>query len=234
VSAQAAATLRQQGAPDLLVRYAEHVQGLSIGPDAKRIRRNAAKALLTLRPDLDAWMTRPTPARLADLRRSGGWLFVCWCFLEGHLRPDMDLLIAKAPGDLYTAWIERHHDVVTRVAEVAARFGWSANWIEHLNAGMAMICLWAAKELGELDGVDFERFLTELASSPSAHHDARSHNSARAFSLHQVCYELGICDCPPRKNMRHVGHARRIGRCDPSARHPAGGAALPGSRPHHA
>ncbi len=71
----------------LLDVYAEHIGGLTIGPDAKRIRRRAAERLLALYPDLAAWMARPTPARLADLRRSGAWPFVTWCFIEGHLTP---------------------------------------------------------------------------------------------------------------------------------------------------
>ena len=96
----------QGGAADVLVAYADHVQGLPIGADAKRHRRNAATSLLAAHPDLDAWMMRPTPARLADLRRSGAWPFLCWCFLDGRLRPDLDLLVTKLPGDLYATWAQ--------------------------------------------------------------------------------------------------------------------------------
>ena len=46
VSAPAAVTLRRQGAPDLLVAYADAVAELPIGPDGQRIRRNAAARLL--------------------------------------------------------------------------------------------------------------------------------------------------------------------------------------------
>ena len=201
MSGLAVVSLREAGAPDILVAYAEHVQGLEIGPDAKRIRRNAAKALLQAHPQLDVWMTRPTPARLADLRRTGAWPFVCWCFLECRLRPDLDLLMAKLPGGLYAGWAERHPCDVERLSVVADRFGWSTNWRRDLIAGLAMICLWNGKELGELTGADFERFGIQLASCPSAGRDTRSHNSARLFSLHQACYELRICDCPPRKAM---------------------------------
>ncbi len=201
MSALAVQTLRQSGAPDVLVAYAEHVGDLAIGPDAKRLRCDAAKALLAVHPDLDAWMARPTSARLADLRRSIAWPFLCWCFLEGRLRPDLDLLAAKTPGDLFAAWAQRHADDVERLGEVADRFRWSRNWRRDLVAGMAMVCLWAGKGLTELTGADFERFAADLAGAPSAGRDARSHNSARLFSLHQACYELRICDCPPRKAM---------------------------------
>ena len=67
MSAQAAVTLRRQGAPDLLVAYADAVAVLPIGPDGRRIRRNAAGRLLAVHPQLAAWMRRPTPARLADV-----------------------------------------------------------------------------------------------------------------------------------------------------------------------
>jgi hypothetical protein len=103
VSAPAALTLRREGAPDLLVAYADHVAGLPIGPDGKRLRRNAAARLLAIGPRLTEWMGRPTPARLADLARTGGWPFLAWCFVEGRLRADLDLLLAKLPGDLYQA-----------------------------------------------------------------------------------------------------------------------------------
>jgi integrase len=200
MSARAAVTLRLDGAPELLVEYAEAVETLAIGPGAKRIRRNAARDFLQAHPDLDSWMARPTPARLGELRRAQAWPFVSWCFINGHLQPDLDLLVAKVPGNLYATWAECHPADVTRLKEVAGRFGWSANWARDLVAEMAMVCLWAAKQFEQLDGADFERFLAELNSSPSAGRDARSHNAARIFSLHQACYELGACNCPPRQN----------------------------------
>jgi integrase len=188
-------------APDvLLAAYAEHVGGLAIGPDAKRIRRRAAERLLGWHPDLAGWMARPTPARLADLRRSGAWPFVTWCLVEGRLAPDLDLLLAKTPGDLYAAWAARHSDDVARLVGVAEQFGWSALWTRDLTSGgVALLCLWAGKTLGELTDDDFAGFAVELAAAPSATRDAKGHNSARLFSLHQACYQLRICQTPPRK-----------------------------------
>lgn len=202
MSARAAVALRQDGAPELLVSYAEAVGALTIGPDAKRLRRNAARALLGAYPDIDAWMAMPTPARMTDLRRTRAWSFVCWCIMEGHLRADLDLLIAKTPGDLYAAWAGAHPGDVARLAEVARRFGWSVNWAKQLVAGMAMVCLWADKSFGELADADFDDFVAALEHCPSADRSARGHNSARAYSLHQVCYELGNCQRTPRKNRR--------------------------------
>ncbi|WP_300604558.1 hypothetical protein [Trebonia sp.] len=49
MSAPAAVTLRRQGAPDLLIAYADAVAALPIGPDGRRLRRNAAGRLLVSR-----------------------------------------------------------------------------------------------------------------------------------------------------------------------------------------
>ena len=199
MSLPAVVTLRRQGAPDLLVAYADALAALPIGPDARRIRRNAAGRLLAAHPQLTAWMERPTPARLADLKRTAAWQFLTWCFVEGHLTPDLDLLLAKTPGDLYRQWAIRHPGDVRQVTEVAQRFGWSANWIRDVSrGGLALICLSAGKTLGELSDSDFAAFARALAEAPSAGRDAWMHNSARMFSLHQACYELRICQEPPR------------------------------------
>ncbi len=85
MSASAAVTLRRRDAPSLLINYADAVAHLPVGPDAKRLRRNAATRLLAIHPRPAEWMTRPTPARLADLTRTGAWSFLTWCFVEGHL-----------------------------------------------------------------------------------------------------------------------------------------------------
>jgi site-specific recombinase XerD len=199
VSVQAAVTLRRQGAPDLLIAYADTVAALPIGPDARRIRRNAAGRLLAAHSQLTAWMARPAPARLADIKRTGAWSFLTWCFVEGHLVPDLDLLLAKTPGDLYRHWALRHPGDVQRVTEVAQRFGWSANWTRDVCRGaLALLCLTAGKTLSQLSDGDFAAFAQALAEAPTAPRDAWMHNSARMFSLHQACYELRICQQPPR------------------------------------
>lgn len=200
MSAPAVVTLRRLGAPDLLVAYAEAVARLSIGPDAKRQRRNAAQRLLAVHLGLTDWMSRPTPARLADLTRTGAWSFLTWCFVEGHLRPDLDLLLAKLPGDLYEGWTSRHADDVARIVEVAERFGWSANWTRDVSrGGLSLLCLTTSKTLDELTDDDFDAFARDLADAPSAGPQTWTHNSARQFSLHQACYELRICQRPPRQ-----------------------------------
>lgn len=200
MSLSAAVTLRRQGAPDLLAGYADALAALPLNPDARRIRRNGAARLLAVHPQLTAWMQRPAPARVADLKRTGAWPFLTWCFVEGHLVPDLDLLLAKAPGGLYRQWRIRNPGDVRRVAEVAQRFGWSANWARDVSRGaLALLCLTAGNTLDQLTDGDFAAFAQALAEAPSAGHHTWVHNSARMFSLHQACYELRICQDPPRQ-----------------------------------
>jgi site-specific recombinase XerD len=200
VSTRAVVTLRRHRAPNLLIAYAEAVAQLPINPDAKRLRRNAAIRLLTIHPRLVEWMARPTPARLADLKRTGAWPFLTWCFVEGSLRPDLDLLVAKNPGDLYQEWTSRHPDDVARIVGVAEQFGWSTTWTSDVSrGGLSLLCLTAGKTLDELTDDDFDDVARSLAEAPSAGHHTWTHNSARVFSLHQACYELRLCQRPPRK-----------------------------------
>jgi len=86
----------------LLAAYAEHVRGLVIIADNKRVRRRAAERLLAWHPDLVAWMARPTPARLADLRRSGAWPFVTWCLAAVKDRGISSLSIIVIPHPVST------------------------------------------------------------------------------------------------------------------------------------
>ena len=201
MSATALATLRSSGAPDVLVDYAGFVAGLKIGPTPNA---NAATPPGCWSTPTPTWRRGwPGPPRHAwqNLARTRAWSFITWCFLEGVVTPDLDLLLAKTPGDLYAEWGQRHHDEVARVVEVAQRFSWSANWTRDVaRSALALVCLWSGKPLDELTDDVFDAFTAALASTPSAGHDARLHNQARAFSLHQACYELRICSRTPRKN----------------------------------
>jgi len=79
----------------------------------------------------------------------------------------------------------------------------------------APICLIAGKTLRQLNDEDFAEFARALADAPNAGHHSWVHNSARAFSLHQACYELRICQDSPQM-------ARRGPRARGGDLHPAG------------
>jgi hypothetical protein len=102
---------------DLLAAYQRHVGGLPINDGCRSARRRGAQLFLARHPDLQAWMARTTPARLADLHRADAWPFVVWCFVAGHLRPDAELLLAKPGGvELASVWEAAHPGDAARVA----------------------------------------------------------------------------------------------------------------------
>lgn len=110
----------------LLADYKAYVAALPINPDAKRLRRRAAARLTALHPDLWAWLSRSTPARLADLSRSKAWPMICWAWVAGRLPADLDLMLAKRQGDLYALWARAHPEDVARVASCSTTLGWGA------------------------------------------------------------------------------------------------------------
>ncbi len=185
----------------LLDAYASHVAGLAITTGARMNRQRAAGRFLARHPDLAVWMRRPTLQRVADLHRAKAWPFISWCFVAGHLRADLELLLAKPGGvDLPTVWAVEHHDQLRRVAEVGRRFGWSANWIRQVSVlALPTMCLWAGKTLEELSEDDFTAVLAELERVAHVSASARMHARTRWFALQQACYELGQVGRPPRK-----------------------------------
>lgn len=88
---------------DLLGDYIGFCKELRISDRALRDRLRAARAFLAAHPDLDVWMTRPVPARLADLRRTAAWPLVGWAVLTGRLHADLGLLLVKDFGTLGAA-----------------------------------------------------------------------------------------------------------------------------------
>ncbi len=184
----------------LLADYTSYVDALVINPDAKRLRRRAAERLTDVQPDLWGWLTRPTPARLADLGRSKAWPIICWAWVAGRLPVDLDLMLAKRQGDLYALWAATHPDDVARVAGCSATLGWSANWAHQVSvSGLAVVCLNAgARSLDELTDDDITACTRALAEAPTLTATIRGHNTARVFGLHHACYQLRICHQPPR------------------------------------
>jgi hypothetical protein len=80
---------RVSSPPGLLERYDAFVLALDCGAQAKRLRRRAVRSCLDGHPDLAAWMTRPTDARLRDIRRCSAWPFLAWCFIEDVVVPTL-------------------------------------------------------------------------------------------------------------------------------------------------
>lgn len=186
---------------DLLALYERHVAGLPISDGSRWARKRAARRLLERFPDLEAWMRRPTPARLLDLHRADAWPFVVWCFVDGHLRPDVELLLAKPGGvELSSVWNDAHPGDAARVAEVGRALGWSANWIRQVcQHALPVVCLAAGKGLDELTDDDLVRFVRDVEEAGHLSSSARFHAPKRLFAIWQACWELHITESAPRR-----------------------------------
>jgi integrase len=186
---------------DLLAAYDRHVARLPINDGCRYARRRAARRFLARHPDLGAWMTRATPARLLDLHRADAWPFVVWCFVERHLRPDAELLLAKPGGvELASVWDAAHPGDAARVARVGQWLGWSTNWTRQVcRHTLPVVCLAAGKTLDELTEGDLTRFACDVEQAAHLSASARLHAPKRLFAIWQACWELGIATVPPRR-----------------------------------
>lgn len=182
--------------------YLKHVAGLRIGAPNKAVRRRRAAALLKQHPDLDVWMARPAPARLADLHRTLAWPFVIWCMVEGHLPGDLDLLLAKPHGvNLSPLWDATHPGNRDRAAQVGRTLGWGENWVEVLTRHtLPVVCVWAAKSLDELTEQDLAGCAEALAASAYLSATVRTKTRKRLHSIWQICYQLGTVAQPARRH----------------------------------
>jgi site-specific recombinase XerD len=126
---------------------------------------------------------------------------VVWCFVYGHLRPDVELLLAKPGGvELSSVWIDGHPGDAARVAEVGRQLGWSANWIRQVcQHTLPVVCLAAGRGLNELSDDDLAQFVRDVEEAPHLSASARFHAPKRLFAIWQACWELGIVQTAPRR-----------------------------------
>lgn len=191
------------GPEALLVRYGAFVDGLSCGDQGKRLRRRAARTFFDAHPDLPAWMARPTPTRLTDIRRTGAWPLLSWCFVEGVVVPDVDLLGAKAKGEHFALWAACHADQVARAHRVAADLGWGHWWTHRVCANtLPMVCMTAGVDLPDLTEALLDRFETDLDAAATITAHARQVHRAQLYGVRQVCFQLGHIDAVPRQAWR--------------------------------
>ncbi|MGH3967913.1 MAG: hypothetical protein ACRDTV_07320, partial [Mycobacterium sp.] len=126
VAASAADAASLRSTAELIAAYDAHVDTVSLCASVRFARRGSARRFVDRFPDPAMWMRRPTPARLTDLHRLKAWSFVSWCFVQRHLVPDVELLLAKPAGcGLPVEWAEHEPDNLAAVAEAAAVLGWS-------------------------------------------------------------------------------------------------------------
>jgi len=152
----------------LLTEHAAFVDTLACGMQAKAVRRRGGRVLLGLHPDLAAWMSRPAPDRLAEVRRLDAWPFLSWCFATGRLVPDLDLLAGKGRGAHFTTWLALHPEDEQRALEAAEPFGWCPAWATRVvGNALPLLCLTRATTLDELNAADLDAVQAQIAVCPS-------------------------------------------------------------------
>ena len=197
----------------LRAEHAEFVATLACNAQAKNLRIRGAEQILTAHPDLRAWMRRSTPARLADIRRTNGWLFLSWCFATGRLRPDLELLSCRGKGGHYATWVALHADDARAVERCATELGWSAEYVHRVAANaLPLVCLTRGVGLRQITQNDLDAVTEAIDSSQLSTNVAHKHLRAEHYALSNVCYQLGLITAfPPHPNQRHVTLAQRVG-----------------------
>lgn len=139
----------------LLDHYFDYVADLECAQQAKSLRRRGAERFLDRFGDLDAWMHRPTAARLDDATRMNAWPFLSWCFAIGRLQADVDLIAARVNGAHYSTWCRLNPGDVERTVAVGEQLGWSDAWIDQVCVtSLAFVCLTSGSVLDD-GGVEF-------------------------------------------------------------------------------
>jgi len=184
---------------DLPGDYERFVDALAVNNKQRWERRRAARLFLERHPDLTVWMSRPTSARLVDLHRVKAWPLFTWLVVDGRLRPDLELLLAKPGGvDLGMWWSLAHGGDVALAHEVAHRLGWSPNWARQVIRHTApVVCLWLGKTLAELTDDDFDSAARE-AERVNVRPSTSARFAGRCLALRQLCFQAGIVNRPPR------------------------------------
>jgi integrase len=196
---------------DHLDGYARFCATLGLSDKAVRDRLRLARAFLAAHPDLDAWMERPLPARLADLRRIRVWPLISYLACEGSIRLDIDLLLGKDLGGLGRTAERYWSEDFERATGVATRLGWSPRWtLDVLRETLPLVLVWTGKTLDGLSEADLQAFRGTIEASPAATGWSRRSYGARLFGLQGLLHELGIIGEPPRRRLRAATLAERF------------------------
>lgn len=185
----------------ILADYQAYVR--TLGPFAQRDRGLALIAFFGRNPELVEWMRQPTPARIAEVKRTKIGSFLDWCLVEAHMRGDLAFLLLRRNGSLYVDWAKRWPDDVERAREVARELTWTDSWANRVSMeALGLMFMWSGKRLSEIVDDDFRRLFEELHAAPEIGEGVRMKVRSRMFGLHQVCYQLGSCEHPPRAHNR--------------------------------
>lgn len=189
-----------EGDHRLVDGYARFCHQLGLSDRALRDRLRLTRLFLERFPDLDAWMTRPTRARLADLHRVEAWPLLCWAGLTGRVQLDIDLLAAKDLGGMSATVRRLWPAEFEQLRQAAHRLGWSYYWSRSvIDQFVPAVAAWSATPIAQIDADVLDRLETALADMPSASVTTRRQWHGRLFGLRVLLFECGRLTDPPKR-----------------------------------
>lgn len=187
----------------LLDGYARFCAQIGVSDRALRDRLRLAREFLARFPDLDAWLTRPTRARLEDLSRIRAWPLLAWAGLSGRIHLDLDLLCAKNVGSMCATLRCLDPEGFEQLWDRSRRLGWSYYWGRSvIDQFVPAVLAFCASEINELSAEALDAFQVALGDVESASLTTRRQWNGRLFGLRQLLFENGQLDTPPRRGSR--------------------------------
>ncbi len=192
--------LRRDHRADLLEAYAAHCDAVGLRRESRKDRCAAAATFLSDHHDLAAWMRRPLPIRLADLKRCPlAWPLVGFALLTGRVRADFDLLAAKHAGrSLTPATAAIYPRELAELHAAAVRLGWAPSWTaDVLGGGLALALAATGTCPALLSQADIDGVREAVRNSPYYTAAVRHSRLSELHSLARLLYEAGILPAPP-------------------------------------
>jgi integrase len=195
----------------LLEGYARFCHQVALPDRAVRERLRLARLFLAEHPDLGAWMTRPTRARLADLRRVKAWPLLSWAGLSGLVRLDLDLLAAKDLGGMSATVRQLWPEDFGRLWETARRLGWSYYWARSvIDQFVPAVIAWSQATVPGIDAEILDGFAAALGEVISASATTLKQWRGRLFGLRQLLFECGQLPQPPQRGPAGASAEERL------------------------
>jgi integrase len=185
---------------NLMDAYTRHCAGLGLAKSSVQDRTVGAEQFLAYHTDLSAWMARPLPARLNDLKRSRfAWSLVAFAVVTGRVRADFDLLAAKHAGRGFVAAIAAvYPDDVAALRAAATRLDWAEKWTRTvLGQGLGLVVAATVRPPLRLTADDIESVRDAVRTSPHYTYPTRRALLSHLHSLTRLLYEARAIDTPP-------------------------------------
>lgn len=195
----------------LIEDYARFCHELGVTDRALRDRLHLARSFLAQHRDLETWLTRTTPTRLADLLQIKAWSLVSWAALTGRVRIDLDLLAAKDLGGMSATVRQLWPVEFDRLWEAARRLGWSYNWSRGvIDQFVPAVVAWSSMPIDQIGGDHLDSLEAALGDVNSASVTTRRQWHGRLFGLRQLLFECGQIAAPPRRGPTAAPIADRL------------------------